>query len=98
MRERGIVPGIIALAVVLSFCGFALWIGFAQLPNSNQHYLDIALGALVTQFANVCAYFFGSSRSAERAQGHLEAMTTDANAPKSRAPVNAPPSAANPPT
>lgn len=66
MKDRGIVIGAIALVVVLSFCAFAIWIGLHPLPAANQHFLDIALGALVTQFANVCAYYFGSSRSAEQ--------------------------------
>lgn len=67
MKDRGLVIGAIALVVVLSFCAFSIWIGLRPLPQANQHFIDIALGALVTQFANVCAYFFGSSRSAERA-------------------------------
>lgn len=95
MKGRGCVAGAIALVVVLSFCGFALWAGFAPLPNANQHYLDLALGALVAQFANVCAYFFGSSRSAERAQDHIETL---APGPKPAPRVTVPPPADPPPT
>lgn len=89
MKERGNVTAAIALIIVLSFCAFAIYIGLRPLPNANQHFIDIALGALVTQFANVSAYFFGSSRSAERAQTHIDAITPAAQ--PSVAEVTAPP-------
>lgn len=65
-NRQQLVPGTIALVIVLSFCAFSIYVGLRPLPNANQHFIDIALGALVTQFANVSAYFFGSSKSAER--------------------------------
>lgn len=65
-ENRQLVSGAIALVIVLSFCAFAIYVGLRPVPSANQHYLDIALGALVAQFANVSAYFFGSSKSAER--------------------------------
>lgn len=75
MKDKTSVSAAIALVIVLSFCAFSIYIGLRPLPNANQHFIDIALGALVTQFANVCAYFFGSSRSAERQQAHIDAIT-----------------------
>lgn len=67
MKDRGLIPGTIALAVVLAFCAFAIYTGVHSLPAANQHYLDIVLGVLVAKFSDVIGFYFGSSRSAERA-------------------------------
>lgn len=66
MHDKGFVVGAIGLMVVLAFCAFAVYIGFYPTPAANQHFIDISLGALVTQFANVIGYYFGSSRTAEQ--------------------------------
>lgn len=66
MKDRGLIPGTIALAVVLAFCAFAVYTGVHSLPVANQHYLDIVLGVLVAKFSDVIGYYFGSSKSAER--------------------------------
>lgn len=75
MKEKATVSAVIALLIVLSFCAFAIYIGLQPVPKANEHFLDLALGALITQFANVCAYYYGSSRSAERQQAHIDAIT-----------------------
>lgn len=67
MKDRGLVAGTIALIIVAAFCAFAVYIGFFPTPAANQHFIDLALGALIAQFANVTGYYFGSSKSAERA-------------------------------
>ena len=66
MKDRGIVAGTLAVMVVMAFCGFAIYVGLVPLPEKNDHFIDIALGALVGQFANVIGYYFGSSRSTEQ--------------------------------
>lgn len=66
MKDRGIVSGTIAVIVVIAFCGFAIYVGIVPLPQVNQHFIDIALGALVGQFANVIGYYFGSSHGADK--------------------------------
>ena len=66
MKDRGIVAGTLAVMVVMAFCGFAIYVGLVPLPEKNDHFIDIALGALVGQFANVIGYYFGSSRSMEQ--------------------------------
>jgi hypothetical protein len=68
MKDRGIVAGTLAVIVVVAFCGFAIYVGIMPLPEANQHFIDIALGALVGQFANVIGYYFGSSRTADQRQ------------------------------
>lgn len=77
-NKQQLIPGTIALMIVFSFCAFAIYVGLRPLPSANQHYLDIALGALVAQFANISAYFFGSSKSAERAHATIEQSATPA--------------------
>jgi len=72
MKDRGIVAGTLAVMVVMAFCGFAIYVGLVPLPEKNDHFIDIALGALVGQFANVIGYYFGSSRSADK---HAERLT-----------------------
>ena len=74
MKDRGIVAGTLAVMVVMAFCGFAIYVGLVPLPEKNDHFIDIALGALVGQFANVIGYYFGSSRSADK-QGERPPVT-----------------------
>lgn len=87
MKDRGIVAGTLAVMVVLAFCGFAIYVGLVPLPVRNDHFIDIALGALVGQFANVIGYYFGSSRTAEQRQPIR---------PPATVPMPLPPSSATP--
>lgn len=66
MKEHEKIMSAIALIVVVSFCTFAVYVGLWTVPLPNQHYVDIALGALVAAFSTVLSYYFGSSRSAEK--------------------------------
>ena len=75
MKDRGIVAGTLAVMVVLAFCGFAIYVGLVPLPEKNDHFIDIALGALVGQFANVIGYYFGSSRNTEQRQPERTPVT-----------------------
>ena len=75
MKDRGIVAGTLAVIVVVAFCGFAIYVGIMPLPEANQHFIDIALGALVGQFANVIGYYFGSSRTADQREPQKQPVT-----------------------
>ncbi len=75
MKDRGLVAGTIALIIVAAFCAFAVYIGFFPTPAANQHFIDLALGALIAQFANVTGYYFGSSKSAEQQQAERWQVT-----------------------
>lgn len=75
MKDRGLVAGTIALIIVAAFCAFAIYIGFFPTPAQNQHFIDLALGALIAQFANVTGYYFGSSKSAENQQAERRQVT-----------------------
>ena len=75
MKGNQFVAGFIGCMVVLAVCAFAIYIGVKPLPEANQHFIDITLGALLGQFANVIGYYYGSSRSAENAQATVAAAT-----------------------
>ncbi len=79
MKDRQLVQGFIGGIVVLAFCAFAVYVGLRQLPVANMSVINMALGALIAQFATVIGYYFGSSRSAERAQDHIAAATPAAH-------------------
>ncbi|HEY9664839.1 MAG TPA: hypothetical protein V6C65_40890 [Allocoleopsis sp.] len=66
MQQREHTMEILALVVVLSFCAFAIYVGIWPIPEKNTGFINICLGALVAQFANILSYYFGSSRSAEK--------------------------------
>lgn len=66
MQQREHTMEVLALVVVLSFCAFAVYVGIWPIPEKNTGFINICLGALVAQFANILSYYFGSSRSAEK--------------------------------
>lgn len=72
MKAHQYVMSAIAIIVVLSFCLFAVYIGFRQTPQANQHFIDLSLGALIAQFTTVISFYFGSSRSAEKKDQDLQ--------------------------
>jgi len=67
MKDRGIVGSVIALVIVLLYCALIVALLFVPLPAVNAKYFDGLVMALVAQVAAVVGYYFGSSRSAERA-------------------------------
>lgn len=75
MKDRGLVAGTIALIVVAAFCAFAIYVGFFPTPAGNQHFIDLSLGALIAQFANVTGYYFGSSKTADQQTAQRHSVT-----------------------
>jgi hypothetical protein len=67
-RDGESVKSVLAIIIVASVCFFAVYAGIFTLPQANEKFLWFLLGALVTKFSGVFDFYFGSSRSAERAQ------------------------------
>ena len=67
-RDGETVKSVIAIIIVACVCFFSVYAGIYTLPAANEKFLWFVLGALVTKFSGVFDYYFGSSRSAERAQ------------------------------
>lgn len=75
MKDRGRVSGAIAILIVGGFLAFCIYCGTKPLPQANHDILNIVAGALIASFTSVTNYFFGSSKSAERAQATIAAVT-----------------------
>lgn len=75
MKDREIFGALIAGAIVVGFLAFAIFAGIHPLPQANREILNTIVGILNSALVYVVGYYFGSSRSAERQQAHIDAIT-----------------------
>lgn len=76
MNDKGRVAGLIAVLIVGLFVVVTIGLFVRVIPQANVSAFNGLVTALVGMVSGIIGYFFGSSRTAERAQSHIETVTT----------------------
>jgi amino acid transporter len=61
MKARHIFQYILGVLIVIGFFGLLGLLVLSAVPNENMDLLNLVVGALLTSFATVVGYFYGSS-------------------------------------
>jgi len=61
MKAKDIAMYVLGALIVLGFFTLLGILIFVQVPTGNNDVLNLAIGALITGFATVIGYFYGSS-------------------------------------
>ncbi|KKP28300.1 MAG: hypothetical protein UR18_C0006G0012 [Candidatus Nomurabacteria bacterium GW2011_GWE2_31_40] len=65
MKTKDIYMYVLGIIVVLAVLTIVAALIFVPIPSMNKDILNIVLGALLAQFANIIQYFFGSSQGSK---------------------------------
>mgnify|MGYP001610821372 FL=1 len=74
IATKDILPGVIALGVLMGFFGLLALIAFRPLPTTAEAPLNVMLGALAGMVTAVAQYYFGSSSSSRAKDSTIAAL------------------------
>jgi len=76
MKQK-IFPYVLAGFIVLGFFALLFTLTYTDIPKENKDLVNMLIGALLTAFATVIAYYFGSSSGSAKKDDTISKMKQD---------------------
>jgi len=76
MKQK-IFPYVLAGFIVLGFFALLFTLTYTDVPKENKDLVNMLIGALLTAFATVIAYYFGSSSGSAKKDDTISKMKQD---------------------
>ena len=76
MKQK-IFPYVLSGFIVLGFFALLFTLTYTDVPKENKDLVNMLIGALLTAFATVIAYYFGSSSGSAKKDDTISKMKQD---------------------